>query len=215
MIELIFDNSNELVTYEDAMEKMARMKEIVLNNRSKVYFWFLEHEHVYTCKNSMVRDLEIKDSQVVVTDRAGKATYHGPGQRICYVVCDIKKINNGILDIRKFVNRLEDIVILTLKDFNIESAPNRDLVGIWAYNAIGEKKKIASIGIKITDGITTHGFALNVNTDMSYFQKIDPCGLRANQMCSMHELLGHTIDMKKVNDSLIKYAILEFKNDNE
>ena len=195
--------SNELIDYQQALTIMNIRREKLYNGNEKSLFWLLEHTDIYTAgRSAKNHDLLDKNAKVIEVDRGGKYTYHGPGQCIGYIVTDLKKFNNGVLDVRKFINNIEQIIIETLLEFNIESFADRENVGIWVQQ--GDKKfKIAAIGIKISKMITTHGFAINVNTDLSKFRSIIPCGITNHGVCSMN-LLGVNTSVKNVQSVVIK-----------
>ncbi len=194
--------STEPIDYEIALKIMQDRKEKIINGTAKSLLWFLEHNDVYTAgRNANPDDLLDKTTQVIDVDRGGKFTYHGKGQRICYIVADLRKFNNGELDIRKFINAIENTIIDTLQHFGIKSFADRDNIGIWVQN--GEKKeKIASIGIKIGQMVTTHGFALNVCTNLDKFSVIVPCGISDFGVCSMRSL-GVNVDMHDIDKTLL------------
>ena len=147
--------------------------------------WLLEHNPVYTAgtssKNSDLLDKKIK---VIKTDRGGKHTYHGKGQKIIYFVLDLNKREK---DIRKLINKIELCIIEILKEYKVESYPDKKNIGIWVGNK-NKSKKIAAIGIKVKKWIAYHGFALNVYNDLSKYNKIIPCGIIDKEITSLKEL---------------------------
>ena len=163
---------------------------------------FTEHEHIYTIgKAGDERDLKISEEllkhlgvKVLKIDRGGKITYHGPGQIVGYPIFHLEKMK---IDIHTYLRRIEEVIILTLSDFGIKGQRKNGLTGVW----VGDEK-IASIGIKVSQWVTMHGFALNVNTDLRYFDFIFPCGLKDVSMTSMKKLLGREVDMSEVKKSL-------------
>ena len=146
-----------------------------------------------------------KSINVIKTNRGGKITYHGPGQLIFYFVIDLKKRSK---DIRKFVNLIENLIIETLKEYNINAYSDRKNVGIWIKKK-KNLKKVGAIGIKIKKWIAYHGFSLNLNTDLKKYNKIIPCGIKGKKVDNLrfNENLDHISFKKK----LIKNFIRSFK----
>lgn len=169
---------------------------------------FVEHTNVFTIgrdgseKNILVnRDtLREKKIDVLNIDRGGDVTYHGPGQIVCYPIVNLRKSR----DIHKYVRDLEDLLIITLRDFGINAGIDKDFPGVWVLN-----NKIAAIGIGVSHWVTYHGFALNVNTDLSYFDMIIPCGIKDRGVTSMERELNKSLDINEVKD-LLKYNIKKY-----
>ena len=165
----------------------------------------LEHPSVYTIGRRGKREHVLLDegelsrlgASVHEVDRGGQVTYHGPGQLVAYPVLDLRDWGGPV----KYVRALERVVIKTLSDFSIAAGPIEGLTGVWVGDDRGSlerSRKIAAIGVKISRGVTYHGFALNVNTDLSFFGHIVPCGIADGQVASMAELLGEQVDMDAV-----------------
>jgi len=160
--------------------------------------YLLEHPHVITLgrnasDTSLIADhrlLKTRGVKLAETDRGGDATYHGPGQLVGY---PILKLESGRRDIRRFVTDIEEAMLRTLRDFGIKGRRHPDHRGVWI-----EEKKIASVGIRISRWVTCHGFALNVNTDLSYFSLIHPCGITGCEMTSMSKETGSPVNMQAV-----------------
>jgi lipoyl synthase len=161
------------------------------------YLLLLEHPHVYTIgrhgnrSNMLVSDERLAElkAEVFDVDRGGDITYHGPGQLVGYPIValgDSKRVS-------EYVHTLEAALIATLADFGIEAWTERELTGVWT-----DAGKVAAIGVRVAQGATMHGFALNVNTDMSYFGHINPCGIIDRSVASMQELLGRDISIEEV-----------------
>jgi lipoate-protein ligase B len=144
--------------------------------------------------------LEVEGVPVYHVERGGEATYHGPGQLVGYFIVDLNLVNKSIRD---FVWSIEEALIRTLKEFNIEAGRMEGYPGVWVGNM-----KIASIGLALKWWVTYHGFALNVNTNLEYFKLINPCGLDPSVMTSMEKILGRKIDMESVKKILVE-KILE------
>jgi lipoyl(octanoyl) transferase len=166
-----------------------------------------EHLPVYTFgksanrENLLVTDDKLKEIQAEVfeIERGGDITFHGPGQLVGYPILHLHKLNMGV---KKYVWSLEEALIRTLRIFGIETKRIDSLTGIWLSN--GEERKIAAIGIKVSRGVTMHGFALNVNTDLTYFDYMVPCGIEDKDVTSMELELGGKCNMSEV--------VNEFKN---
>ena len=157
----------------------------------------LEHPHTYTLgRRGKLSDLLVGEAtlakmgvQVCHVDRGGEVTYHGPGQIVGYPIVDVRPLGGPVA----YVRTLEAVLLHTLMDFGLEARREDSLTGVWIGN-----EKIAAIGVKISRGITTHGFALNVNPDLSYFQHIVPCGIQGMAVTSMERHLGGPINLDEV-----------------
>ena len=146
----------------------------IIKNKKNDLIWILEHEEIYTAGTSYKEDEILnKDINLVKTNRGGKITYHGPGQLICYFAIDLKKRSK---DIRKFITLLEKTIIESLSEFNIESFGDPRNIGIWV-NDNNNIKKVAAIGLRISKWVAYHGFAININNDLTKYQNIIPCGI--------------------------------------
>jgi len=162
------------VKYDVALKLLEERLIEINSNKKGNLIWILEHEEVYTAGTSY-KDEEIlnKDINLVKTNRGGKITYHGPGQLICYFAIDLKQRQK---DIRKFINIIEETIIESLSEFNINSFSDPKNIGIWV-NDKTDIKKVAAIGIKVSKWIAYHGFAVNINNDLTKYQNIIPCGI--------------------------------------
>ena len=178
---------------------------------------FCEHPHVYTIgKSGSIRNLLIDEkllahrgSSFYKINRGGDITYHGPGQLVAYPIFDLE---NFFTDIHKYLRFLEEAVILTLSDFGIVSGRSEGQTGVWIDFEQGAKnpRKICAIGVRSSRWVTMHGLALNVNTDLSYFDHIVPCGISDKAVTSMQKELGHPIDMAVVQQRLTHHIIQVF-----
>ena len=197
--------SKKPVKYRDAIKYLEKRLKLVNENKGKQLIWLLEHDSIYTAGTSYSKK-EILDKSIKIyeTNRGGKITYHGPGQLICYFVIDLRKKK----DIRKFITVVENIIIQTLKVYNIKAFPDKNNVGIW-YKDNGDIKKIAAIGIRISKWIAYHGFALNINTDLENYKKIIPCGITDRGVTNLKEISNQ--DYSNLNDVIIKNFILNLK----
>ncbi len=159
---------------------------------------FTEHFNTYTIGKSggddhlLATEEELRDGNVSVfkIDRGGDITYHGPGQIVCYPIIDL---NNYYLDIHRYMRDLEEVVIRTLDQFGIKAHREPEYTGVWV-----DSEKICAIGVKVSRWVTMHGFAFNVNTDLSYFGRIIPCGIFHKGVTSLSQLLERTIDISEV-----------------
>lgn len=169
-------------------------------------FLLLQHPHVITLGRSADRTNILADEttrarfdvELHETGRGGDVTYHGPGQLVGY---PILKLEAGRQDIRRYVRDIQEVLVRTARDFGVEAEPRGgDFVGVW----VGEEK-LAAIGIRISRWVTMHGFALNVTTDLNYFQLIVPCGIRNHGVTSLSKLLGFPLQMNAVAESVVKH----------
>ena len=196
-IEVI--NSVKPVDYNKSMKILEKRVQDILLGKKKELLWIVEHNHIYTAGiSSNDRDLLNKNIDVIKTNRGGKHTYHGPGQKIAYFVLNLNKRNK---DIRKLIKKIEICIINILKEYNINSYPDRKNIGIWVLDK-NKPKKIAAIGIKVKKWIAYHGFALNVSNDLSKYKEIVPCGIKDKEVTNMKNL-GVT-KYKNINKRIIK-----------
>ncbi len=164
-----------------------------------------EHDHVYTLGKAaddnhlLAKDEELSQKGVDVfwIDRGGDVTYHGPGQIVGYPILDL---NNYYLDIHRYLRDLEEVIIEMLKEFQIAGGRESEFTGVWVRN-----EKIAAIGVKVSKWITMHGFAINVNTDLSFFDRIIPCGIFHKGVTSLQQLMNKEIDIPEVHQHLINH----------
>jgi lipoate-protein ligase B len=163
----------------------------------------VEHDHVFTFgRRASVDDIMEAKVPVFRVERGGGVTYHGPGQLVGYPIINLDLMG---LDVKQYVHKLEEVLVKTLRRFNVEAGTKEGYPGVW----VGEKK-VASIGIAIRNWVAFHGFALNINPDMSYFRCIRPCGMQPEVMTSIKELLGTSPGMEDVKEALIKEFETEF-----
>ena len=173
------------IEYTKAIKYLENRVVEVNNNKSKELIWFLEHPSVYTAGSSYNKS-EILDSSInlIKTKRGGKITWHGPGQLVCYFVLNL---NNRKRDIRKFISIIENSIIKTLKEYEIESQSDRENIGIWV-NSKNKIKKIAAIGIRIKRWIAYHGFSINIDNDLNNYNKIIPCGIKDKEVTNLRSI---------------------------
>ncbi len=181
--------SRKPVEYHKAIKYLEKRFKQIIRNEKKELIWVLEHPSIFTAgvsyNKSEIIDKKIK---IVKTNRGGKITWHGPGQKIFYFVINLNKRKK---DIRKFLSIVENSLINTLKEYEIKSFADKKNIGIWVKHE-GRNKKIASIGIKIKKWIAYHGFSLNVNNGLKNYKKILPCGLKSENITNLKQI-------KKIN----------------
>jgi lipoyl(octanoyl) transferase len=184
--------SDAPVDYPDAVRFMETRVEAIRRGEAPEMVWLLEHPPLYTAGTS-AEDSELLDNNrfpVYPTGRGGRYTYHGPGQRIAYVMQDLSKRGN---DVRGFVHGLEDWVIRTLAHFNVIGEVRSDRVGIWVQrgasdNPAAREDKIAAIGVRVRHWVTFHGVAINLEPNLEHFSGIIPCGIEEHGVTSLWDL---------------------------
>jgi lipoyl(octanoyl) transferase len=168
------------------------------------YLFFVEHPHVYTLgKSGHVENLLISEEERTArgvgffkTNRGGDITYHGPGQVVGYPILDLEKFYT---DIGKYLRNIEEVIILTLAEYGIKGERSPGETGVWIDPDIqGRERKICAIGVRCSRWITMHGFALNVNTDLDYFNYIIPCGIQNKKVTSLQQELGREVSIDEV-----------------
>ena len=196
-----FQTSKDLIDYETALATMEARVAAIQSGEQDEVIWLLEHPPLYTGGTSAkAQDLVDKRFPVYETGRGGQYTYHGPGQRIAYVMLNLKARNDKP-DIRRFVQTLEQWLINTLAAFGITGGVREGRIGVWVDTPTGEKK-IAALGIRVKQWVTFHGIALNVNPDLSHYSGIVPCGISQFGVTSMWDL-GVQASMEDV-DAVLK-----------
>jgi lipoyl(octanoyl) transferase len=182
---------------------MTERNAAIAAGEARELIWLLEHPPVYTAGTSADRT-ELLDPrfEVVEAGRGGRYTYHGPGQRVAYVLLDLRK---RARDARGFVHGLEGWVIDTLTDFGVESFRSEGRIGIWTQDVDGREAKIGAIGVRIRKWVTMHGFAVNIRPDLSHFTGIVPCGIDEFGVTSLTRL-GREIDFATWDQTLIARA---------
>lgn len=187
--------SNELVAYPEALEFMEnRVGQIIKGNEPETV-WLLEHPPIYTAGTSAKEGGLLDSSRfpVYYTGRGGEFTYHGPGQRIAYIMLDLKSRMKEP-DLRKYVNFLEQLIIDTLGSFDISGARREGRIGIWTEDKNGKEEKIAALGVRVKKWVTFHGISVNINPNLEHFTGIVPCGIK-NYGVTSTEKLGKKISM--------------------
>jgi lipoyl(octanoyl) transferase len=191
--------SDQPVPYPEAMAIMDRHVEAIAQGREPERVWLLEHPPLYTAGTSArPQDLVEGDRfPVFKTGRGGQYTYHGPGQRVAYVMLDLRRRGG---DVRAYVAALEQWVIDTLDAFNVKGERREDRVGVWVRRG-GREDKIAAIGIRVRHWVTFHGIAINVEPDLAHFGGIVPCGIREHGVTSLVDL-GLPVSMHDLDVAL-------------
>jgi len=203
-----------LISYNEAWDfqrlKHAEILDCKLNKAGKQennLLIFCEHPHVYTLgksgseSNLLIDAIQLmaKDATFVKTDRGGDITYHGPGQIVGYPILDLELLGIGV---KEYVNRIEETIIQTLKEYGIQSERLEGATGVWLDVNTKRVRKICAIGVKVSRAITMHGFAFNINTNLDYFNYINPCGFTDKSVTSLEKELGGKQDMEKVKTVL-------------
>ncbi len=191
--------SKDLIPYQDALDLMeARVKQIIEGTAPEL-IWFLEHPPVYTLGTSSQSEdtLNNNDIPIVKTNRGGRSTYHGPGQRVVYLMLDLRKRGQ---DIRKLVWMLEEWTIQSLNIIGIKSERIRGKIGIW-INCDNKPKKIAALGLRVRKWVTFHGISINITPDLNHFKGIVPCGISDLGVTSVKDL-DVSADFKEIDAAL-------------
>jgi lipoyl(octanoyl) transferase len=198
--------SDAPVAYPDAVKFMESRVDAIHQGRAPEMVWLLEHPPLYTAGTSADESELLDPGRFPVhrTGRGGRYTYHGPGQRVAYVMLDLRKRDN---DVRRFVHDLEDWVIRTLSRFNVIAETRDDRVGIWVRrgapaNPAARDDKIAAIGVRVRRWVTYHGVAVNLEPDLEHFAGIVPCGIAGHGVTSLWDL-GITATMPELDSALM------------
>jgi len=184
-----------LMEYRKAWELQKRLVDRRAADDLPDLLLLLEHPHVITLgRRGTMEDVLDASVPVVEVERGGEATYHGPGQLVGYPILRLP----DRIEVKRLVTELEEVLLRTCADFGIDATREGPERGVWVRG-----KKIASIGLAVQKGVTYHGFAHNVSTDLAYFMKIRPCGHEGGLMTSMEKVLGHDVDMEDVKPSVL------------
>ncbi len=201
------------VAYQEALDLQQQLVEARSHHEAPDRLLLLEHPHTYTLgtsahdENLLLSEDELAKRGIVVyrIDRGGDITYHGPGQLVGYPIIQLPRAGNLRADFVGYVRKLETVLIDTLADYGIQAKTIPGLTGVWVDTPAGDAK-IAAIGVKINvRAVTKHGFALNINTDLSYFDGIIPCGIQDKGVTSMAQLLGASVDAGGVAQRVIAH----------
>lgn len=202
-----------ITDYKEAWDLQRLIFNQVVSGESTDTLILLEHPHTYTLgkvadKKNLIQSKEYlgrNNISVYEIDRGGDITYHGPGQIVGYPII---KLEDWQKDTHKYLRALEEVIILTCKNYNLDAIRNQKYTGVWIGN-----KKIAAIGIKVSRWVTMHGFAFNVNTDLSLFNGIIPCGIKDKEVTSLTKELGREVDISEVKTLLLENFKLVFNYD--
>ena len=195
------------IKYSEAIEFLEERLKDISNNKKGDLIWILEHEEIYTAGTSYKQnEILNKSIKLIETNRGGKISYHGPGQLICYFVIDLKKRQR---DIRKLITLIEKTIIESLKEFNIDSYSDPKNIGIWIDNKLGVQK-IAAIGVRVSKWIAYHGFAININNDLSKYKNIIPCGISDKSVTNLKTVKDQNYN--KLSDIIIVNLIKNLEN---
>jgi len=197
------------VFFNKTLEIKSKNRNEGTNIKTENYLIFCEHPHVYTLGNSgnqnnlLVNEeyLKSRGASFYKTNRGGDITYHGPGQIVGYPVFDLDNFFN---DIGKYLRLLEECIILTLAEYGIKGERSKGETGVWIDVGGHNARKICALGVKTSRWVSMHGFAFNVNTDLSFFENIIPCGINDKQVTSLQKELGEEINIEATKDKLKK-----------
>ncbi len=222
-------NKNKKVIFKDLLsrdykevwdyqtELLQKTIDIKIKNRNEEtqiitpnYFLFVEHPHVYTLGKSgnifnlllSEKQLKEKGATFYKINRGGDITYHGPGQIVGYPILDLE---NFFTDIHEYLRLLEEVIIRTIAEYGIKGERSKGETGVWIDVGTPFARKICAMGIRTSRWVTMHGFALNVNSDLGYFDNIIPCGIRGKGVASMHVELGRKVDENEVKEKILKH----------
>lgn len=216
LLDLGFKDYKETWDFQEQLFK--EIVDIKIQNRREEtsvetpnYFLFVEHPHVYTLGKSgdlsnlllSEKQLSEKGATFYKINRGGDITYHGPGQIVGYPILDLE---NFFTDIHKYLRLLEEVIILTLEEYNIKGVRSEGETGVWIDVGTPFARKICAMGVRASRWVTMHGFALNVNADLGYFDNIIPCGIKGKAVTSLQVELG----VEKVNEAEVKEKIIKY-----
>ncbi len=216
---LTFFKDLGLIGYKDAWDYQQKLfDEVSLAKRNHAtgqssedktpnYLLFCEHKHVYTLgksgseNNLLINQIQLKThkAEFFHIDRGGDITYHGPGQVVGYPILNLEYFVTGVKD---YIFKLEESVIQLLAEYGIKAGRLEKAIGVWLDPGTPKARKICAIGVRTSRWVSMHGFAFNVNTDLTYFSHINPCGFTDKTVTSMEKELGEKLDMQKIKDQL-------------
>lgn len=199
-----WETATTLIAYPDALARMDAQVRAMRDGNAAELGWLVEHPPVYTQGTSgAASDVLDHDIPLFETGRGGQVTYHGPGQRVAYLMLDLNKRGK---DVRAYVQKLERMIILTLAQFGVEGFTREGRIGVWTNTPTGEAK-IAALGVRVQGWVTSHGIALNVKPDLAHYAGIVPCGIREFGVTSL-AALGVEVGMDQV-DLALQAAFIE------
>jgi len=196
--------------FDEIIQIKRRNRNENLSLATKNYFLFVEHPHVYTLgKSGNINNLLLNEDQLKAKgatfykiNRGGDITYHGPGQIVGYPILDL---DNFFTDIHKYMRFLEETIIRTIAEYGINGQRSKGETGVWLDVGTPFARKICALGVRSSRWVTMHGFALNVNTDLGYFDNIIPCGIRGKAVTSMQAELGKPVDLEEVKKLILNH----------
>ena len=198
-------NSVKPIDYLKSMKILEQRAIDVFIGKKDEFLWIIEHNHVYTAGiSSKKNDLLDKNLNIIKTNRGGKYTYHGPGQKVVYFVLNLNKRERNI---RKLLSKIENCIIKILQEYKIKSYADAKNVGIWVKDK-NNSMKIAAIGIKVKKWVAYHGFSLNISTDLSMYDGIIPCGIKDKGITSLKDL--GVKNYSNINEIIIKSFLNTF-----
>ena len=221
LIDLGLKDYKETWEYQEAL--FQSIIDVKIDNRknnlsakTSNYFLFVEHPHVYTLgKSGDMSNLLLNEEQLTQKgatfykiNRGGDITYHGPGQLVGYPILDL---DNFFTDIHKYLRFLEDVIIKTLAEYGIKSERSEGETGVWLDVGTPSARKICAMGVRTSRWVTMHGFALNVNANLGYFDNIIPCGIKGKAVTSMEAELDKKIPLDEVKEKILKHFSELFK----
>jgi lipoyl(octanoyl) transferase len=210
-------------TWDYQTELLQEIVSVKINNRknnlqeaTKNHFLFVEHPHVYTLGKSgdlnnlllNERQLTEKGATFYKINRGGDMTYHGPGQIVGYPILDLE---NFFTDIHKYLRLLEETIILTIAEYGLKGERSEGETGVWLDVNTPFARKICALGIRSSRWVTMHGFALNANVDLGYFDNIIPCGIKGKAVTSMEAELNQKVNLKGVKQKILKHFKILFE----
>ncbi|MEN8703317.1 MAG: lipoyl(octanoyl) transferase LipB [Polaribacter sp.] len=213
-------------TWDYQTELLQEIVDTKISNRrnsetvtTKNHFLFVEHPHVYTLgksgdlNNLLLNEIQLKEKGATFykINRGGDITYHGPGQIVGYPILDLE---NFFTDIHKYLRLLEETIILTIAEYGIKGTRSEGETGVWLDAGTPFARKICAMGIRSSRWVTMHGFALNANANLGYFDNIIPCGIRGKSVTSMEAELNRKVDIEEIKSKILKHfkALFEVEN---
>ena len=203
--------------FQNILQLKSNNRKDNLEQDTPNYLLFVEHPHVYTLgKSGHIENLLISEEKIKAIDakfykinRGGDITYHGPGQIVGYPILDLE---NFFTDIHKYLRLLEEMIILTLAEYGLKAERSKGETGVWLDVGTPFARKICALGVRASRWVTMHGFALNVNTNLGYFDNMIPCGIKDKAVTSLNVELGKAeISMEEVKEKLLKHFLVLFE----
>ena len=202
--------------FDEIVEIKKKNRKNNTNLKTPNYFLFVEHPHVYTLgksgnhSNLLIDEnqLKNKNASFYKINRGGDITYHGPGQIVGYPILDL---DHFFTDIHRYLRTLEEVIILTLADYNLKATRSEGETGVWLDVGTPFARKICAMGVRASRWVTMHGFALNINTHLPHFEYIIPCGIQGKGVTSLEKELGRKVPLEEVQEKLIHHFQSQFE----